>query len=59
MKCLHCDEEMSLIRHGFKSEFYDLEDENGLQESARLFVCTSRDCSHCGIVMAIPVEGKD
>lgn len=54
MKCLHCDEFMSRI-----TSLNVLLSDGEEVETANLHVCTSRDCSHCGIVMAMPIYPKD
>ena len=54
MKCIFCEEQLEDIRIGGSIEVW-LSD----RIIAALFVCTSRDCKNCGVVLAIPSEPSE
>lgn len=56
MKCFKCEEELEQI--GIADGFPPVSLIPS-KELASLYVCTSRDCVNCGIVLAIPHVSKD
>jgi len=49
MKCNYCEEQLENIQFSHCSSIVDLS-----KSDAYLYVCTSRDCKNCGVVLAIP-----
>ena len=56
MKCPKCEEELEIINIAQNEGFVGLHPSD---ENAKLYVCTSRDCSNVGVVLCIPTESKD
>ena len=57
MKCNFCEEQLEEIKFGHIAVGdVDAHIDN---EKTILFVCVSRDCKNCGVVIAIPNEPKE
>ena len=57
-KCNYCEEELEDISfsHTINGGVIVLLSH---KEQVTLYVCTSRDCKNCGVVIAIPHESKE
>jgi hypothetical protein len=57
MKCNFCEEQLEEIKFGHIA-VSDTEAHIN-NEKIILFVCTSRDCKNCGVVIAVPATPKE
>ncbi len=57
MQCNFCEEQLEEI--SFTTSNRGVSVILNREEQATLFVCTSRDCKNCGVVIAIPWKNKD
>ena len=56
MKCNYCEEQLDKISYDYGDSIVRL---GSRIEAGHLYVCTSRDCKNCGVVLAIPAEAKE
>lgn len=54
MKCNYCEEELEDISFSTYDKGVNIYLNH--KEGVALYVCTSRDCKNCGVVIAIPTE---